>query len=281
MRGYTTTDVAELLGMSTARIRSFARAGLLSAKRSPHGEYRFSFHDVVLLRTAQELASARIHPRKVWRALRVLKAKLPNGQPLTAVRIAAQGDHIVVRDKRTSWHPESGQVTFDFSVSDLADRAVPLVREAAEAAQRNEEATSDDWYNIGLDFEVVAAVDEAQEAYRRATELDPAHADAHVNLGRLLHAEGRVADAEFHYRQAVNVGPDNPTAQFNLGVALEDLGCQEDAINAYKQAITADPHFADAHYNLAHLYEQSGNKSGAIRHFARYKTLTSVPSPSP
>ncbi len=40
-----------------------------------------------------------------------------------------------------------------------------------------------------------------------------------------------------------------------------------------------DPDFADAHYNLAHLYEQIGNKSAAIRHLARYKALTTSPSP--
>lgn len=280
MSGYTTRDVSELLGMSAAKVRSFARAGFLSAERGVRGEYRFSFQDIVLLRTAKELASARVHPRKLWRTLRLLKAQLPNGQPLTAVRIAAEGDRVVVRDKHASWQPESGQVTFDFSVSDLASRAAPLVDRAANLAQHAGDSNGDDWYALGLDFEIVAATDKAKEAYQRATGLDPHHVDAHVNLGRLLHAEGRISDAEFHYRQAVTAAPDNATAAFNLGVALEDLDRPQAAIEAYKQAVGADADFADAHYNLAHLYEKQGDKSAAIRHLARYKALTTSSSSS-
>lgn len=279
MSPYTTRDVAELLDMPTAKVRSLARAGFLSAQRGTRGEYRFSFQDVVLLRTANELVNARIHPRKVLRALRLLKAKLPNGQPLTAVRIVAVGDHVVVRDKETTWHPESGQATFDFSVSEIAGRATPVVHRAAKAARDTTNETADDWYALGLDFEVVAALDHAKGSYRRATQLDPKHADAHVNLGRLLHAEGSVGDAEFHYRQAVVAAPGNATAAFNLGVALEDLSRCKAAIDAYEQAIGADADFIDAHYNLARLYEQVGNKAAAIRHLSRYKALTNS-SPS-
>lgn len=275
MSAYTTRDVAELLDMPAAKVRSLARAGFLSAERGTRGEYRFSFQDVVLLRTASELVNARVHPRKVLRALRLLKAQLPNGQPLTALRIAADGDHVVVRDNKTTWRPESGQVTFDFSVSEITNRAAPVIHRAAKATRDTSDETADDWYALGLDFEVVAALDHAKGAYRRATQLDPQHADAHVNLGRLLHAEGSIDEAEFHYRQALAAVPDDATAAFNLGVALEDLGRSEAAIEAYEQAIAADADFVDAHYNLARLYEEMGNKAAAIRHLSRYKALTS------
>jgi tetratricopeptide (TPR) repeat protein len=277
MRGYSTRDVAELVGLSSAQVRSFARAGLLSPTRGSRGGYRFSFQDIVLLRTAKELLSADVPSRRVWHALRQLKRQLPNGQPLTALRITAAGDRVVARDKETSWHPESGQVTFDFSVSDLARQAAPIVREAALATQQAAGASSDDWYNLGVDCEAVAAIDDAKQAYLRATGLDPDHADAHINLGRLLHAEGCATDAERHYRQALAATPGNATAQFNLGVALEDLGRRDEAIKAYREAITLDPDLADAHYNLAQLYEFAGNRSAAIRHLARYKALTVSP----
>ncbi|MFQ5937532.1 MAG: tetratricopeptide repeat protein, partial [Acidiferrobacterales bacterium] len=244
MRGYTTRDVAELLGLSEAKVRSFARAGFLSAKRGTRHEYRFSFQDIVLLRTAQELFNARIPAKRIWRALRGLRRQLPNGQPLTTVRIAADGDRIIVRDKEASWYPESGQVVFDFSVSDLAQRVAPLARKAAKSARQTLDISSEDWYNIGVDCETVTAFAEAKAAYRRATDLDPRNTEAHINLGRLLHADGRVHDAESHYRQAAAVTPDNATVQFNLGVALEDLGQPDEAIRAYQQAVSLDPEFA-------------------------------------
>jgi tetratricopeptide (TPR) repeat protein len=273
MSGYSTNDVAELLGLSPAKVRSLARAGRLSTRRGSRGQYQFSFQDIVLLRTAQELLDARVPPRRVWRALRSLRQQLPNGRPLTAVRIAAQGDRVVVRDKDTSWHPESGQVTFDFSVSEMARQVAPLAREAARSARTAADVGSDDWFQIGLECESVAAFMEAKAAYRRAVEIDPSHDEAHINLGRLLHADGHVVDAASHYRQAVAATPDNATAHYNLGVALQDMGRHEQAIEAYRQAVSVDPEFADAHYNLAQLYERSGNKAAAIRHLARYKAL--------
>jgi tetratricopeptide (TPR) repeat protein len=273
MSGYSTRDVAELLGLSPAKVRSLARAGRVSARRGGRGQYHFSFQDIVLLRTAQELLDARVPPRRVWRALRSLRQQLPNGRPLTSMRIAAQGDRVIVRDKDASWHPESGQVTFDFSVSDMARQVAPLAREAARSAHATTDVGSDDWYQIGLECESVGAFAEAKAAYRRATQIDPTHVEAQINLGRLLHADGQVADAASHYRRAVAAAPDNATAHFNLGVALQDLGRREQAIEAYRQAVSVDPAFADAHYNLAQLYEKSGNKAAAIRHLARYKAL--------
>ena len=72
MKSYTTRDVAKLLGLSEAQVRSQARVGYLAPDRGPHNAYRFSFQDLVLLRTAKALSEARIAPRRIRRALRAL-----------------------------------------------------------------------------------------------------------------------------------------------------------------------------------------------------------------
>lgn len=274
MRGYTTREVAELLGIPAPRIRSVARKGLISPARTPGGHYRFSFQDIILLRTAKELDDAEIHPRKIWRTVRTLKQQLPHGQSLTAVRIVAESDKVLVRDESSVWHPESGQTQFDFAVADLADQAIPMVRRAATDAARDPDSKSEDWYRLGLDFETVSALEDAKRAYRRAVKLDPNHAEAHINLGRLLQAEGEPTGAKVHYQSAIEVAPGDATAVFNLGTVLEDLGHDEAAIEAYKQAINLAADFADAHYNLARLYENIGDKRSAVRHLSRYKALT-------
>ena len=56
--GYSTKDVAALLGLSAAQVRSYVRAGFLSPRQGPRGEYYFSFQDLVLLRTAKGLLAA-------------------------------------------------------------------------------------------------------------------------------------------------------------------------------------------------------------------------------
>ncbi|MGH7806347.1 MAG: MerR family transcriptional regulator, partial [Candidatus Binatia bacterium] len=55
MSGYTARDVAKLLALSIGQVRSFVRAGFLVPERGPRGEFRFTFQDLVLLRTAKEL----------------------------------------------------------------------------------------------------------------------------------------------------------------------------------------------------------------------------------
>jgi tetratricopeptide (TPR) repeat protein len=274
MRGYTSQDVAKLLDLSVAQVRAFARSSFLSPDRGPRGEYRFTFHDLVLLRAAKELAAQRIPTARIRRSLQRLRDQLPTGRSLTEVRITAEGDDIVVRDGETTWSPESGQVLLDFEVAELCPDVAPLAQRAAEHARRSDVTMdADAWYLLGVDLEPCAPT-EARDAYRQAVRLDPSHADAHVNLGRLLHESGRPEEAAQHYRQALAARPDDCTAAFNLGTALEDLQRDAEAIETYERAIAVDPGCADAHFNLSRLYERLGRRTDALGHLKSYKQLT-------
>jgi tetratricopeptide (TPR) repeat protein len=270
---YSLREVSAMLGLSPAQIRAYATNGFLDPERGARGELRFGFHDLIILRTAGELMSAKIPQRKVRRVLEALREQLPEGRSLTGVRITADGDRVIVRDGGAVWNPESGQSLFDFPVADIAAKAVPLLhRNAADARQRAHELTADDWYELGCELEISSS-EEAKDAYERALKANPEHADAHVNLGRLLHEENAPAAAEKHYRAALEANPDHETAAFNLGVALEDLGKIDGAIRAYKRALALDPDNADAHYNLAGIYERRGEKQAALRHLKAYRAL--------
>src|SRR2546430_2699064 len=265
MTGYTTEEVARLLGLSRAQIRSYTRAGFLSPARGARGDLRFTFQDLVLLKAAKGLLAARIPAGKIRGSLRRLKQQLPRGRALSEVRITAEGHRVVARDDAIAWNPESGQLVLDFDVATLAQRAAPLARRQAAAARRvQEDLDAEQWFALGLELEV-SEPDEARDAYRRALELDPDHADAHVNLGRLLVEAGRAEEAETHFRAAVADHPGHATAWFNLGIALEDRRRLNDAVKAYEQAIVADRRLADAYFNLARLYEQAVQKTAALR----------------
>ena len=264
---YTVREVATMLGLSPAQVRAYASEGVLDPERGAHGELRFGFKDLVILRTAGELTAADIPQRKVRRVLKRLRDQLPAHRSLAGVRIAADGDRVIVSDGRATWNPESGQALFNFSIEEIEAKTHTLVRKPAR-----EELDADDWYDLGCDLELRSA-EEAKTAYERALELDPRHADAHVNLGRLFHEEGAPAAAEKHYRAALEIDPQNETAVFNLGVALEDLGRTRDAIEAYERAVRIAPDNADAHFNLAGLYERRGDKAAALRHLKEYRRL--------
>lgn len=268
---YTTRDVADMLGLSVNQVLSFVRDGLVEPKRGARGSYRFSFQDLVLLRTAAEMARAKISVAKVRRALKTLKQRLPHGKPLTAVRVSAEGDSVVVREQDQLWEPESGQIHFDFSVGEMAGRVASISRARAEEAQAGGrgDLSADDWYNLGIDLEATAPA-EAPAAYRRTLEFDPQHVNAMINLGRLLQEAGETEEAESLYKRALDLEPENPLASFNLGTLLEDSGRAHDAIEAYKRAAEA---LADAHYNLARLYEAMGQRVAALRHFQLFKSF--------
>jgi len=274
-------DVAKLIGVSVRQVNSYVRDGFLEPAVGDDGQPRFSFQDVVLLRTAAGLTAARIAPARVKRALARLKQQLPAGRPLTGVAIAAEGNRIIVRDGGARWNPESGQVLFDFRVAELAKGAAALDDGIAElkpktppAAATIEVAAGDEWYQIGCGREDEGDSDGAIAAYRRAIENDAAHADAYINLGRLLHERGDTPAALQAYETALQLRPGDALAAFNLGVALEDAGRLDDAANAYRRAIDADPRAADAHYNLAGVFERLGDRAAALRHLRTYKKLT-------
>lgn len=272
MKWYTTLDVAGLLGLSPPRVRAYARSGILSPARGARNEYRFSFQDLVLLRTAVGLDAAGVPPRRIRQALARLRRELPRGRSLSELRIMADEDRIVVHDGDAAWNPLSGQYQLDFTVAELGERVAPLAgRATREAVAAGSELSADDWYELGLDLEAYAPR-EAQHAYEHAVEMNPGHADALVNLGRILHEAGDTTTAESHYRAALEAGP-HPTAAYDLGLALEQQGRLEEAARAYRRAIAWEPDMVDAHYNLARLLEARGDKPAAIRHLAICKRV--------
>src|SRR4029079_14073665 len=112
--GYTTQDVARMIGVSAGRLRSSLRAGVLSPERGTRGELRFSFQDLLLLRKAEGLVSQRISPHRVRRSLTALRERWPGEQPLTGVSLGTDGPQVVVHERGARWQAESGQVLLAF-----------------------------------------------------------------------------------------------------------------------------------------------------------------------
>ncbi|HKH48846.1 MAG TPA: tetratricopeptide repeat protein [Thermoanaerobaculia bacterium] len=271
--GYATRDVAALLGLSASQVRSYIRDGFLAPAQGPRGEYRFSFQDLILLRTAKGLLAAKVPRRRIRLALQKLQQQLPEGKPLTGVRITAQDHQVVVRDGHELWDPASGQILMDFDVAELQRKAATLVPVTdSRARKKKEPSTAEAWFEQGLELEEEDP-DGAIDAYRRALDLEPDLPEIWLNLGRLLHERGELAEAERCYRQAVEIDPDEPVSFFDLGVALQDQERFAEAAAVYEQALALDDSFADAHYNLATVYESLGERQAAFRHFKSYKAL--------
>lgn len=273
MKAYSTREVAELIGLTKARVRSLVRSGLVTPQRTASGRATFSFQDLVLLRTAKGLIDARVPARRLTQALQALARQLPTDRPLSAVRVQIDGDRVIVRDSNNTWEPESGQTVLDFSIRELGEKVAPLARDSVQRALRAA-SSAEDLFQAALESEQIGASAEAEAAYRNVIAADAAHASARINLGRLRHVSKALDEAERLYREALELEPNHPTARFNLGVVLEDRGATDEAIAQYREAVRLDPKVADAHFNLARLYQKTGDQQAALRHFSRFRALT-------
>lgn len=271
-----------MLGVSPARLRAYVKAGLLCPQRGQGGQLRFSFQDLLLLRTAEGLVTARLAPKRVRDALRKLRRRLPASQPLSGIHLETDGGDVVVFDGDRSWCADSGQILMSFQSppeptaatgAPIALRPRPDSRTAPTTVPDEHAPTADDLYQLACNLEDTAP-DMARVAYERALRLDPGRVDAHVNLGRLLHEAGDWAGAEEHYRAALARQPDDVTALFNLGVLLEDRHRADAALPLYERAADLDPGHADAHFNAARLHDLAGHYEAALRHLREYRNLT-------
>ena len=268
---YTIRSIQEMLGLSRGVIAGLVASGFVEPTRGPRHEYRFTFQDVVLLRTAVELQGAHIAPRKILRALRTLKATLPDELPLTGLRISAVGNDVTVRDGHTQWQAESGQLVMDFELAPVQGGSVTLLQRKLAPETR----ASDDSETVFSQGEALEQSDRAaaEAAYRKVLALDPAHTGAYLNLGALLCESRRCSEAVALYDEALRRFPNEALLHFNRAVALEDKGRPADALAGYDTSLRLDPALADAHYNAARLHEQLGDAKKALRHLSAYRRL--------
>ena len=268
---YTLRRIKEMLGLDRGAVAALVNAGFVSPARGPRNEYRFSFQDVVLLRTANHLIRSHIPQRKMLRALQQLRAKLPRELPLTGLRIKAIGNDVAVRDGNAPWEASSGQMLMDFEVAAVAGSVTFFERGTADGGMQP--LSGDAWFQRGQSLESRDAK-AAEQAYLRAIEAAPDAPHAYVNLGALLCEDGRCDDAVALYDGAVMRIPASAELHFNRAIALEDGGRDRDALASYQRCLELDPDCADAHFNAARLSESLGEFQSAVRHYNAYRRMT-------
>lgn len=259
MQAYGVRDVERLLHLSRGTLNALVKAGFVTPSRGPRNAWRFSFQDLIVLRTAQALVDAKVPQRRITKSLKELRKSIPASMPLSGLSISAVGDRVVVREGRQQWQAESGQYLLGFEGD-------------PERGSLGVTAPQEDLFEKALALEGTdpkAAI----AAYSKVVHDDPERVDARINLGRLLHEARRLSEAERVYVQGIEAcGPD-PVLLFNLAVLLDDRGRKTAAIDMYEAALRIDRSLADAHYNVSLIYEAIGKPREAIRHMAQYRKL--------
>ncbi len=176
-------DVERVLQLSPATIRGLIRTGFVTPTRGTRREFRFSFQDLIVLRTARALIEAKVSRRRIHRALRELRRHLPDSAPLTGLCIRAVGDRVVVREGRSHWDVGDGQYLLGFEV-ELDGRGTLHISNTLQPpqikAQPPEDANA--WFERGLRSSKPRTPSAALDAYQHVLASEPQHAGAWVNF---------------------------------------------------------------------------------------------------
>jgi hypothetical protein len=182
MHHYGITEVEKLLRLPRSTIRSLVAAGFVTPARGPRNALAFSFQDLIVLRTAQALATSNIPHRRILRALKELRSRLPEEMPLSGLSIGAVADHVVVREGARRWQAETGQYVLAFEGDPEAGQ-LRVIEQPLPPVTTIDPA---DWHADAAELERTDP-DAAIRAYERAIAADAHRHDASINLGRLLH----------------------------------------------------------------------------------------------
>jgi len=260
---YTTDDVLRILHLSQPTFRACLRAASYPSRETMR-KPRFTFQDLLILRTAKGLLDAGITVGRIRKVLTSLKRQLPDDQVLSHVKIYADGRRVVVWDATGQWQPDSGQFLLNFDVKEMK-RPAKVSTLARRGAVSRTRLTARQWYERALELEQDSP-EEACHAYEEALKIDPALVDAHLNLGLLYHIDDQLDLAEACYRRAIEHASSEPLGYFNLAGVLKQKGDRPGAIAAYTAAIQRQPALMEAHEQLALLYDAEGNTTMAFRH---------------
>ncbi len=242
-----------MLGLTRRVIANLIAAGFVTPLRGARNAYRFSFQDVVLLRTAHQLREAQIPPRRLLRSLKQLKAKLPDQMPLSGLRIKVIGNDVAVRDADAIWEDPSGQLVMDFEL----------------APPRASSVHPGNWSSVGAPSGAIGSPGKATGAHPSSVGT-PSGAIAAVPRETIA-PEGVPTK---HQRSAAEAAPtkaglgDGPES----GIAdLYDRACQLEAdgniaaaANAYRRLLEIAPAHVDAAVNLSALLCEAGHCAKAL-----------------
>ncbi len=265
---FTRQEVLRLLRVSEQQLKAWEKQKFVPSTSS------YGYPHLVALRTLIQLRKNRVAPAQIRRALTALSKKLGAAHdPLTELKLFADGKKIRVAIEGREMEAESGQLLLDFGATELS-RLLAFRAKENPKQQRDQRAEAEHWFERGLSLEHNAApIEEVIAAYRKAVELDPHSAGAWVNLGTIYFNARNWTQAEHHYKKALEADPSYALAHFDLANLYDERGDHANAQEHYLRALQLSPSYADAHYNIALLYQAINQPMKAARHWMTYLKL--------
>jgi DNA-binding transcriptional MerR regulator len=108
---FRTRDVIEILGISRRQLQYWSQTGLIApSAQTPGGHGRYTFEDLVALKTAKRLIDAGVSVQRIRKSIAALKKILPTvRRPLAELVLVATGDVVLAFRDGTAFDAVSGQ----------------------------------------------------------------------------------------------------------------------------------------------------------------------------
>ncbi len=101
------------------------------------------------------------------------------------------------------------------------------------------------WNKMGVAYQLMLNVDDAERCYAKAMKLDPKNAVAVNNMGSIYMAKKNYGKAERTYKKALKLDPHSALVHKNLGTALLAERRYQKGWESYQTALAIDPTIFD------------------------------------
>ena len=166
---------------------------------------------------------------------------------LTAVGLALGTLAAYAQTPSSIVNPGSGTPTFKPTPEQVGDSLMAHQRyQAAIEAYKNAPRDSTSvWNKMGIAYQLLFNVDDAERCYQSAIKLDPKNAIAINNLGSVYMAHKEYGRAEKTYRKALKLDPNSALYHKNLGTVQLAERKYKKGWESYQSALKLDPSIFD------------------------------------
>jgi len=147
------------------------------------------------------------------------------------------------------------------------DEAVPLLEKYLQKMPNDARA----WVGLGIGYEDMKRLPDAQKAFEHALEADPQMADAEYQMGQLMSLNSNSSAAMQHYERALQFNPNHALALAKLGKLYLESGNSEKARDALLRAESLNPSDREIEYGLALAYSKMGDREQARIHMDKFQ----------
>lgn len=124
---------------------------------------------------------------------------------------------------------------------EVGDSLMAHQRYQAAIAEYKQSSSVDALNKMGVAYQLMFNLKEAERCYREALRRDPKNGTAWNNMGSIYMAEKEYATAEHTYRKAVKLDPGSALFRKNLGTAQLSEHKYKKGWESYQEALKIDP----------------------------------------